>query len=122
MIKFEQLLKRYNKIWDNISKSFKKWFDNQPVCNEKYLKTKIKSYEGKTKTHFHDNGMTKIECSQCICLSVASINSVFNIGKSCYAQVVLEEFKYIVKGKKVKNYILGGLELSLDDLDVETSD
>lgn len=56
-------------------------------------------------------------------LSFSSINKFsFNIGKSCYAQVFLEEFKYIVKGKKVKNYILGGLELSLDDLDVETSD
>ena len=32
-------------------------FDSEPVCNEKYLKTKTKSYEGKINTNFHDDKM-----------------------------------------------------------------
>ena len=37
----------------------KERFDSEPVCNEKYLKTKIKSYEVKVYTNFHNNKMPK---------------------------------------------------------------
>ena len=30
-------------------------FDSKPICNEKYLKTKIKCYKGNLKTDSHDN-------------------------------------------------------------------
>ena len=40
------------------------------------------------------------EDSQCICLSVILINSVFRTGNNYYPQVFLEECKYIVKEKK----------------------
>ena len=36
-----------------------KKFDNEPVYNEKYLKTKIKSYNGKINTIFHDEKTQK---------------------------------------------------------------
>ena len=32
-----------------------KKFDSEPVYNEKYLKAKIKSDNGKINTNFHDN-------------------------------------------------------------------
>ena len=62
--------------------------------NEKYLKTKIKSYEGKTDTNFHDDGFPK-DSSCCICLSLIFIDSVFKMGKNYYLQVFLEECKHI---------------------------
>lgn len=46
------LLKKYNDIWDIVSNIIKKGFDNELVYNEKYLKNKIKSYEGKINTDF----------------------------------------------------------------------
>ena len=46
------LLKKYNDIWDIVSNIIKKGFDNELVYNEKYLKNKIKSYEGKIDTDF----------------------------------------------------------------------
>ena len=46
-IKDDELREKYNKIWDKVSCSIKKGFDVEPVCNEKYLKTETKSYEGK---------------------------------------------------------------------------
>ena len=61
----DELLKRYNKIWDKFGNNIKKLFHSEPVYNEKYLKTKIKSYECKINTNFHDNGITK-EGSHCI--------------------------------------------------------
>ena len=54
----------------------RKDFDSNPVYNEKYIKTKIKSYDWKINTNFHNNKIPK-EGSQCICLSVILIDSVY---------------------------------------------
>ena len=59
LIKDEKLLKKYNKFWDKVSNNIKKDFDSEPVYNEKYLKTKIKTYEGKISSSFHDDGIPK---------------------------------------------------------------
>lgn len=45
--KNDQLINKYNKIWDKVSNSISEGFDIEPVTNEKYLKTKTKSYEVK---------------------------------------------------------------------------
>ena len=68
-IKDEKLLGKYNEIWKNVSNIIKKEFDSKTVYNEKYIKTKIKSYNGKISTNFHNNKIPK-EGSQSICLSV----------------------------------------------------
>ena len=44
LIEDDDLLKRYNAIWDKVSADIKKEFDGKPVYNKKCLKTKIKSY------------------------------------------------------------------------------
>ena len=76
----------------NIMKGLsKKGFDSEPVYNEKYLKTKIKSCKGKTNKKFH-NTKTPKEGSQCIFLSVILIDFVFITGKNYYPQVLLEEY------------------------------
>ena len=59
MKKDTELIERYNKIWDTVSNSMKKEFDSETVYNEKYLKTKIISYEGKISTNFHDDKILK---------------------------------------------------------------
>ena len=50
----------------------KKGFESDPVQNKKYLKPKIKSYEGKISTHFHGDKASK-EGSESICLSITFI-------------------------------------------------
>ena len=65
-IKDDELLEKYNEIWEKVKNSIKKEFDSQSVYNEKYLKAKIKSYNGKTNTNFHNNKIPK-EDSQFIC-------------------------------------------------------
>ena len=47
-IKDDELLKKYNEIWEKVKNSLKKEFDSEPVYNKKYLKAKIKSYNGKS--------------------------------------------------------------------------
>ena len=92
------MLGKYNDIWDKVSHAVKKEFDSEPVYNEKYLRTKIKSYEGKISSNFFWDKILK-EGSHCICLSVILINSVFITSKN-YLQVFLEECKYILTEKK----------------------
>ena len=43
LIEDDKLLTRYNTILDKVSAGIKKEFDSEPVCNKKFLKTKIKS-------------------------------------------------------------------------------
>ena len=59
-VKDEKLLKRNNKIWDNVSKSNQKEFNSKPVNNKKYLKTEIKPCKDKFKTDFNENGIPKM--------------------------------------------------------------
>ena len=84
-----------------------------PVHNEKHLKAKIKSYEGKININFNNDTMPK-ESSPCICLSIVLIDSVFKMGKKYYPPVFLEECKYIVKEKRATKYINEDLEISSD--------
>ena len=53
LIKDDKLLEKYNEIWEKVKNSLKKFFDSEPAYNERYLKAKIKSYNGKTNTNFH---------------------------------------------------------------------
>ena len=74
----------------------KKEFYSEPIYDEKYLKAKIKSYNGKINTNFHNNKIPK-EGSPFICLSVILIDSVFKTDKNYYPQVFLGECKYVIK-------------------------
>ena len=87
---------------------------------EKYLRTKIKSYGGKTNTIFHSDRIPK-EGSHCICLPVILIDSVSKRSKNNYPQVVSEEYKYTIKEIKVKKYINDNIDISPDDCFDETS-
>ena len=97
LIKIKWLSKHYDKTWDEVSNFIKKRFDQ--VRNEKCLKNKVKSYEGKIITNFYDDGI-QTDVSHCIFLLIMLIGSVFKIGKNNYLQLVLEEFKYTFKEKK----------------------
>ena len=68
LIKDDELSEKYNEIWEKVKNSIKKEFDSKVVYNEKYLKAKIKIYNGKINTNFHNNKIPK-ECFQCICRS-----------------------------------------------------
>ena len=53
LIKDDNLLKKCNSIWDEVSADIEKEFDSEPVYNKKYLKIKIKSH-GDEVTDFYD--------------------------------------------------------------------
>ena len=104
MIKNNELLKKYNKIWDRVGNCLKKQIYSEPVYNEKYLKAKIESYESIINTNFHDDELPR-KGSLCIYLLVILIDSVFKLGENYYRQSILEECKCTFKEKKISIYI-----------------
>ena len=96
-------------------------FDSEPVYNGKYLKTKIKSYNGKVNTSF-DNSKIPKEGSQCIYVSVILTYSVYRKDKNYHPQVFLEECKYVIKQKRTSQFTIGDIEISSDISYIEVSD
>ena len=82
---------KFGKKFKIISKQ--KTIDIEPVYNEKYLKAKIKPYNGKINTNFHNIKIPKKDSSKFICLSVILIDSVFRTGSDYYPQVFLEKWE-----------------------------
>ena len=91
------------------------------MSKTKYLKLKTNLMKIKSAQIFLDDGIPK-EGSHCIFISVILIDSVFQVARNYYPQMFLEEFKYIVKEKKMIRYITDDLEISSDDPDNEHSD
>ena len=87
LIPDDELLEKYNEIWEKVKDSLKREFGSKPVYNKKDLKAKIKSYNGKINTNFHNNKIPKKD-SQYVCFSIILLNFVFRTGKNYYPQVL----------------------------------
>ena len=81
-------------------------FDSGPVYgdNNKYIKTKTKSYGDKVNTNLQGNKIPK-ENGPYKCLSLIMLDSVIKVGKNCHPQTLLEECKYKTKKNKMDNLI-----------------
>ena len=81
----KKILKNVLKIWNKIkSLIIKKELNSEPVYYEKYMKTKIKTWNDKIYINFQHNKMPK-DNDYCACLSVILLNSIFvNSNKEYY--------------------------------------
>ena len=96
------------KIYWNLGKvrnSIKNEFDNEPLCNYKYLKTRIKPYHGKINIDFHNNKIPK-EGSQCICLSVILIDSVFRTVNIIILKCFYKNVNILLRKKRCLSILL----------------
>ena len=108
------VLVNYNEIWNKIKKALDIKFHGKPVYDEKYIKIKVKIFNGVVNTVFSDNKIPE-ESVHYLCIAVINIDSVIRIDKKNYPQVYLEECKYKIKKKKMVKFI--DTELDLDDSD-----
>ena len=116
------MLKKYNQLWKRAEKLLEIKFDSKPVYgdDEKYIKTKIKTYGDSAITNFHNKKIPK-EKAPCKCLSIIMLDSVIKAKKKYYPQTLLEECKYEQKRIKIENLIDDDLEKSeSDESDSET--
>ena len=118
IVKDKKLLKKYINIWETIEGLMKIKFESKPVYgdDDKYIKTKIKTYADSIITNFHNKKMPK-EKAPCKCLSIIMLDSVIKANKKYYPQTLLEECKYVQEKIKIENLIDDDLEKSESDSD-----
>ena len=113
LIKDEEVGGEYQQIWDVIKHKLKIKFHSEPVYEYKYLKTKVKEYDGVIKTNFLGNGIPK-ENMHYTCIACITIDSVMKMDKKNYPQVYLEEYKYKIKKIQMSSFINTELDLDSD--------
>ena len=95
-IEVECVFFEYNEIWNKIKKTLNMRFQSQPIYDEKYIKTKVKTFNGVINTLFSDNSIPK-EGNHYICIAAICIDSILKVDKENYPQVYLEQCKYKIK-------------------------
>ena len=90
MIEDDDLLEKYNTIWDKVSADIKKNLIASLSMIKNFLKTKIKSY-GDEVTDFYDKEIIKVD-SDCTCLAVISLDSALKKDENYYPQVFLKRY------------------------------
>ena len=96
LIKNSELWGIYEDIWDIIKNKLSIKFHSEPVYEIKYLKAKVREFNGNIKTNFLGNNVPK-EDTYYTCIACTTLDSVLKMGKKYYPQVYLEECKYKVK-------------------------
>ena len=122
-----EFLERYTAIWEKISDVVNKKFDSDPIYNNKYINTKIRSYNNDIITNFRniDNKNNKLpeKNKPYKYISLISLDSIIKNNKKNYPQTLLLECVYKLINKKVENIITNiNLDLSSEsdnELDYE---
>ena len=108
-VRDDNLLDKYNKIWDNIKEKLNIKFHSMPVYDETYIKPKVREFDGKIKTNFLVDEIPK-ENMHYTCIACKNIDSVMKRDKKNYPQVYLEECKYKVKKIRMSRFVSTELE------------
>ena len=77
LIDYDDLLEKFNTTQDKVRADIKKEFDSEPIYNNFFLKTKVKSH-GDNVTKFYDKDIPKIDSNH---TSLAVITSYFALKK-----------------------------------------
>ena len=118
LIKDDEVWDKYDKIWDVIKNKLNIKFHSEPVYEYKYLKAKVREFDGVIKTNFLGNNIPK-ENMHYTCIACITIDFVLRIDKKNNPQVFLEECKYRVKKIQMSRFINTELE-SESESDLES--
>ena len=86
LIKDDEVWDKYDKIWDVIKDKLGIKFHSEPVCEYKYLKAKVREFDGVIKTNILGNDMPK-ENMHYTCIARITIDSVMRMDRKNYPQV-----------------------------------
>ena len=103
-IKNNDVEEKYDEIWDVIKNKLNIIFHSEPVYDQKYLKAKVREFDGKIKTNFLGDKVPK-ENEHYTCIACITIDSVMRMEKKNYPQVYLEECKYKIKKTRMAKFI-----------------
>ena len=109
VIKDDDVLDKYNEIWDKIKETLSIKFHSTPAFDEKNIKAKVRELNGAIKTNFLGDEVPK-ENKHYTCIACITIDSVMRMEKKNYSKIYLEECKYKMKKTKMINFIEAELE------------
>ena len=113
LIKDDEVWEKYEQIWDAIKNKLGITFHSEPICEQKYLKAKVRELDGVIKTNFLGNGVPK-ENMHYTCIACITIDSVMRIDKKNHPQVYLEQCKYRIKKIQMSRFINSELKSDSD--------
>ena len=108
-IKDDNVLDKYNEIWNKIKNTLNIKFCSMPVYDEAYIKAKVREFNSVIKTSFLGDEIPN-ESMHYTWIAYITIDSVIRMEKENYAQVYLEECKYKSKKIKITKFINTELE------------
>ena len=113
MIKDDKVWDKYDKIWNVIKDKLGIKFHSEPVYEYKYLKAKVREFDGVIKTNFLGNNIPKKNMHY-TCIACITIDSVMRMDKKNHPQVYLEECKYKIKKIRTPRFINAELKSDSD--------
>ena len=116
IIKDDDVLGKYNEIWNKIKNLLNIKFHSIPVYDEKYIKTTVREVNGVIKTKFLGDEIPK-ENVNYACITCITTDYVIKMEKKNYPQLYLEECKYKIKKIKMPEFI--NTELESQDTELE---
>ena len=118
LIKNNEVCGRFEDICNVIKNKLNIKFYNQPIYENKYLKAKVRQFDGDIKTNLLGNDLPK-ENTYYTCIARITIDSIIKMNKKNYPQAYLEECKYKIKKIHTPRFI--NIELESDtESDSET--
>ena len=103
-IKDDDVLDKYYEISNKIKKILNITFHSMLVYDEKYIKAKVKEFNGVIKTNFLGDEIPK-ENVHYTCIACITIDSAMRMKKMNYPQVYWEECKYKIKKIRMSMFI-----------------
>ena len=91
LIKNDEVGEKYEETWNVIKDKLDIKFHSEPIYEKKYLKSKVREFEGEIRTNVLDNGTTK-ENVYYTCIACITITFVMKMNKKNYPQVYLGEY------------------------------
>ena len=86
-IKDDDVLYKYNKIWGKIKEKLNIEFHSQPIYDKKYIKAKVREYDGVIKTNLLGNKPPKVNMRY-TCIACLTIDSVVTMDKKNISRFV----------------------------------
>ena len=115
VIKNDDVLDKYHEILEKIKETLSIKFHNTPIFDEKYIKAKVREFNGVIKTNFSGGKISKENMHlHCLC----NYWFCYEMEKKSYPQILLGECKYRMKKTKMIKFIEAELESELES-DIE---
>ena len=87
LIKHDEVREKYEKIWDVIKNKLGIKFHSEPIYEQKYLKAKVREFDGVIKTNFLGNDTPK-ENMHYTCIACMTIDSVMRMDKKAICRFI----------------------------------